>query len=75
MGLTWALICHSTKQQVTVGKGYDDMGTFWSGNKEIMERLGEFLNETRGLDLVLLNMDQMDHITDDCYEEFGDTHG
>lgn len=47
------------------------MRAFYSGNPEVMERLGRFLIATQGKQLVLL-CDDTDGDAYDDYEEFND---
>jgi hypothetical protein len=61
MSRTYSLVCHETQQALWIGQGrYSDAGmtTFYSGMPVVMQRLGRFLEATRGKPLVLLSDDE-----------------
>ena len=69
MSQTFRLVCHETKQKIWIGQGWGKMDTFYSDEPETMGKLGRFLLETMGKNLVVLD-DNSDY--DDCgeYKEF-----
>lgn len=70
MSQTFSLVCEETKQKVWVGQGWGKMTTFYSGELEIMARLGEFLRDHEGKSLRLLCDDTHDILTG--YIEYGE---
>jgi hypothetical protein len=54
MSQTFSIYCAETNQTIWVGQGWGEMSSFYSGNSEIMERLGRFLRVTAGKPLVLV---------------------
>lgn len=69
MSKTFSIVCHDTKQRLWVGQGRGAMTTFYSGQPEIMARLGRFLEATRGKALfVLCNDEDVGDVLE--YEEF-----
>jgi hypothetical protein len=71
MSETFSLVCRETKQMIWVGQGARAMTNFYSGQPEVMRRLGRFLEATRGKELVLLCNDTEGAELID-YEEFED---
>ena len=66
MSRTYSLVCHATNQKIWIGQGSKAMTTFYSGDTETMQRLGRFLEATRGQLLVLVD----DEYLCEDYEEF-----
>ena len=71
MSQTFSIVCHETKQRLWIGQGWNAMTNFYSGNAEVMERLGRFLEATRGKSLVVLCNDTEGYSLD--YVEFEDS--
>jgi hypothetical protein len=58
MSRTYSLVCHATNQKIWIGQGpYPEKGmsSFYTGEPSTMERLGRFLEATRGQLLILLD--------------------
>ena len=68
MSNTFSLVCDETKQKLWVGQGWEGMTTFYSGTPDVMQRLGRFLEATRGKAL-RIRCDDADETHGD-YEEF-----
>ncbi len=66
MSYTYTLVCHELKIGIWVGQGWDRMTNFYSGMPEKMEKLGRFLEATRGKSLELV-CDETSNIE---YDEF-----
>jgi hypothetical protein len=75
MSRTYSLVCPETRQKIWVGQAHIEDGreagmtSFYSGVPETMERLGRFLQATRGKQLVLL-CDDDNYNSDERGEEF-----
>lgn len=54
MSHTYTLVCHELQVGMWVGQGWDGMTNFYSGMPEKMEKLGRFLEFTRGKPLELV---------------------
>lgn len=68
MSNTFSLVCDETEQKIWIGQGWKGMTTFYSGMPEVMQRLGRFLEVTRGK-ILLIRCDDTDETHGD-YEEF-----
>lgn len=69
MSNSFILVCHETRQRLWIGQGADMMTVFYSGEPDTMALLGEFLSETQGKALCLLNCSGIgDEVLD--YEEY-----
>lgn len=54
MSITYDLVCDELKLEVWIGQGYD-FKCFYSGDKEVMESLHEFLWYTKGKPVRLIS--------------------
>jgi len=70
MSQTFSIVCHETKQKLWVGQGSGVMTNFYTGERKVMERLGEFLRTHEGKPLFLLCNDRSEMLCD--YQEFGE---
>lgn len=70
MSQTFSIVCHETRQMLWIGQGREGvMTSFYSGDPIVMERLGRFLEATRGRPLVVVCNDTEGFDLE--YEEFG----
>lgn len=79
MSRTFSLVCQDLKLKIWVGQSggsVEGMGSFYTGNPDVMQRLGRFLDFTRGHSLVLLDDDWDIDRQEDCeeFDEQGGTH-
>jgi len=78
MSLSFSLICQETKQKLCVGQGHHFfeppyapvMETFYSGEKDTMEKLHRFLQATQGKALMLVCDEHAAYINEDDWREF-----
>jgi hypothetical protein len=68
MSQTFSLVCKAKKLKIWVGQGWHSMTNFYSGEPEKMQRLGRFLNETKGETLVLVCNDTQGSQYEECVE-------
>jgi hypothetical protein len=68
MSQTFSLVCKEAKLKIWVGQGWRTMDTFYSGMPDVMQRLGRFLEVTRGKQLALLCDDMQGSQFEDCVE-------
>jgi hypothetical protein len=69
MSQTFSLVCKEAKLKIWIGQGWGAMTNFYSGMPEVMQRLGRFLEATRGKQLQLICNDREDDDFEEC-EEF-----
>jgi hypothetical protein len=65
MSTTWNLLCRKTKQYVWIGQHMSPF-VLYTGEPETMEALRAFLEETVGMDLVLVETSSSE--LDDCVD-------
>lgn len=65
---TFALVCKEARLKIWVGQGWRSMTNFYSGMPDVMQRLGRFLEATRGKTLMLMCDDTEGSQFDDCVE-------
>lgn len=73
MSRTFSLVCHEAKLKLWVGQSATagtTMSNFYSGETKAMEKLGRFLEHTRGKQLVLVCDDTEGVMLDDDVIEF-----
>ena len=68
MSQTFALVCKEAKLKIWVGQGWDTMTNYYSSMPEVMQRLGRFLEATRGKPLALMCDDTQGSQFEDCVE-------
>mgnify|MGYP000045780522 CR=1 FL=1 len=71
MSKTFSLVCRDAKLKIWVGQSggsADGMLNFYSGMPEVMQRLGRFLEATRGKPLALLCNDTQGDQYENCAE-------
>ncbi len=70
MSQTFSLVCKETRQRLWVGQGWGAMTTFYYADEKVTQRLGRFLEATRGKPLVLLCVDEQGEEFFEGWEEF-----
>lgn len=68
MSKTFDLVCKEAKLKIWVGQGSHTMSNFYSGVPKVMQRLGRFLEATRGKPLLLVCDDTQGSQFEDCVE-------